>query len=184
MAKLLDQIIVIDVESTCWKGRPPEGQASDIIEVGVCLLDLQTLERSDKRSIMVKPTRSEVSDFCTELTSITAEDVEDAGTLADACRALRKKFGSKDRAWASFGDYDRRQFERNCSALDVSYPFGPTHYNVKNVLAVGLGLEREPSLIEACEMLGVTFEGTHHRGDDDAWNIAAVMVKLLAKTRG
>ncbi len=183
MAKLLDQIIVVDVESTCWKGRPPEGQASDIIEVGICLLDVQTLERSEKRSIMVKPTRSEVSEFCTELTSITPEQVVEAGSLADACRTLRKEFRARDRTWASFGDYDRRQFERCCTALGVSYPFGPTHFNVKSALALARGLDREPSLIEAVESLGLSFEGTHHRGDDDAWNIAVVLAELLRGSR-
>ena len=29
LAKKLDQIIVIDVESTCWQGPPPRGQESE-----------------------------------------------------------------------------------------------------------------------------------------------------------
>ena len=39
MAKRLDQILVIDVESTCWAGAQPEGQVSEIIEIGVCPVD-------------------------------------------------------------------------------------------------------------------------------------------------
>ena len=34
VAKRLDQIVVIDVEATCWEGDPPAGQASEIIEEG------------------------------------------------------------------------------------------------------------------------------------------------------
>lgn len=40
MAKLLDKIIVIDVESTCWEGPPPEGQVSEIIGIGVATVDV------------------------------------------------------------------------------------------------------------------------------------------------
>ena len=181
MAKLLDQVLVVDVESTCWRGRPPEGQVSDIIEVGVCVLELASLKRSERHSIMVKPTRSEISEFCTELTSITADDVRDAGTFEDACWQLRRQFRGRQRTWASFGDYDRRQFERCCAAFDVSYPFGPTHFNIKNALAICLGLDAEPSLTEACELMGVTFQGTHHRGGDDAWNAAGVLARLLRR---
>ncbi len=40
MAGKLDQIIVIDVESTCWEDRPPENDASEIIEVGICVVNV------------------------------------------------------------------------------------------------------------------------------------------------
>ncbi|QYS89362.1 hypothetical protein [Flavobacterium davisii] len=52
MAKLLDKILVVDIEATCWEGKLPEGMISDIIEIGVCLLDVQTGEISDNREIL------------------------------------------------------------------------------------------------------------------------------------
>src|SRR5689334_6339207 len=79
MAKLFDQVLVIDIESTCWQGPPPRGQLSEIIEIGLCAVDLRTLERLEKRSIMVKPVRSRVSEFCTSLTTLTNDDVVNAG---------------------------------------------------------------------------------------------------------
>lgn len=33
-------------------------------------------------------------------------------------------------------------------------------------------------------LYGLTLEGTHHRGDDDAWNIAALLAVLLKKLKG
>src|SRR5262245_4645237 len=114
MAKLLDKIVVVDVESTCWEGPPPSGQVSEIIEVGVCLVDVPSLQRLEKRSVLVKPVKSTVSACCTALTTLTADHLKDAGTLADAARVLKKEFLSHDRLWASWGDYDRRQFERVC----------------------------------------------------------------------
>jgi inhibitor of KinA sporulation pathway (predicted exonuclease) len=84
MAKLLDKIIVIDLESTCWDGPPPDGQVSEIIEIGVALVDVASMQREAKQSILIKPVRSQVSDFCTKLTTLTANDLANAGTLADA----------------------------------------------------------------------------------------------------
>ncbi|QDV40613.1 hypothetical protein Enr13x_04190 [Stieleria neptunia] len=60
------------------------------------------------------------------------------------------------------------------------YPFGITHLNVKSLFAVSLGLKHEVGLDGAYEMLGLQMEGTHHRGDDDAWNIAGILCRLLA----
>ncbi len=184
MAKLLDRILVVDVESTCWKGQwPPPGQISEIIEVGLCVVDVDRLERIEKRCILVRPVRSEISPFCTELTTLKAEDFVTAGTLADAVSILKREYRSLERLWVSWGDYDRNQFLRCCKELTVPYPFGPRHLNVKTLFAAAHGLAKEPGLDEAYQQLGLTLEGTHHRGVDDAWNIAGILCRLFAKIR-
>jgi inhibitor of KinA sporulation pathway (predicted exonuclease) len=183
MAKLLDQLLVIDIESTCWQGPAPAGQHSDVIEIGVTLLDLATLTRGGKRSLLIAPTRSRVSAFCTELTTLRPEDVAHAGSLEQACRVIRRDYDSRDRAWASFGDYDRRQLRRNCEALGVGFPFGPTHLNVKHLAALVAGEAEEPSLLTALTRFGLRHEGTHHRGDDDAFNVAGLLAAILGRLR-
>lgn len=183
MARKLDQILVVDVESTCWDGPPPEGEESEIIEIGLCVVDVSDLQRLSKHSILVRPERSAISPFCTELTTLTSEMFESAGLIRDAVKRLKQEFSSKDRLWASWGDYDRRQFERVCSTAGVGYPFGITHLNVKSLFAVTLGLEHEVGLDGAYEMLNMQMEGTHHRGDDDAWNIAGILCRLLRCAR-
>jgi inhibitor of KinA sporulation pathway (predicted exonuclease) len=183
MAKRLDRILVIDLESTCWEGHPPPGQVSEIIEIGICAVAVASLERIEKRSILVRPVRSEVSAFCTQLTTLTAGHLKDAGSLADAARILKTEFRSQERLWASWGDYDRRQFERACQEQGVGYPFGVSHLNVKTLFAASLGSARELGLDEAHARLGLSMEGTHHRGDDDAWNIAGLLCRLLGAFR-
>jgi inhibitor of KinA sporulation pathway (predicted exonuclease) len=183
MTKKLDCALVIDVESTCWEREPPRGQSSEIIEIGLCVVDLQLLERCERRSIMVKPMMSEVSEFCTRLTGITPDMLADAITLAEAVRILRDQYGAADRLFASWGDYDRSQFVRNCRTYDLKYPFGPTHLNIKNLFSTALGLQRELGIDAACERLGLTMEGAHHRGVDDAWNIARIFCVLLTRIR-
>ena len=104
MAKSLDQILVIDIESTCWEGGfSPPGQVSEIIEIGLCLVDVASLERLERRSIMVRPQMSTVSPFCTELTSITPAMAEAGMTLAEAVDILLDEYDSEHRLFASWG---------------------------------------------------------------------------------
>ena len=184
MAGKLDQVLVIDVESTCWDGPPPEGEEKEIIEIGVCVLDVSTGERVAKQSLLVRPERSRLSPFCSDLTHLTQSQVEQQGVSFErACSILRRKYGARDRIWASFGDYDRRQFERQCAALGVLYPFGPSHINVKLLFALFNALPQEVGLIPALELAGLPVEGTHHRGADDAWNTAGLLWSLMQGCR-
>jgi inhibitor of KinA sporulation pathway (predicted exonuclease) len=116
MARKLDRILVIDVEATCWEGEPPPGQTSEIVEIGLCVLDVATLARVER--------------------------------------------------------------------LGIPYPFGPTHLNVKSLLAVARAWPREVGMSEALKREGLPLEGTHHRGVDEAWNIAAILGRLLRASRG
>ena len=183
MARNLQQILVIDVESTCWEGAPPPGQISEIIEIGLCPIDANTLQRQEKRSILVRPEKSRVSPFCTDLTTLTAEMLQPAGSFRDAVRILKKEYDSQNCLWASWGDYDRRQFEKVCREFKIGYPFGPAHLNIKTLYAVAIGAQRERGLDRAYEELGLIMEGTHHRGHDDAWNIGALLLSLLRPFR-
>lgn len=183
MPKLNDQIVVVDVEATCWQGGVPEGEESEIIEIGVCLLDVASGERGERSRLLVRPERSRVSGFCTELTGLTQEEVEGGVSFVEACAALRARFRTRERVWASFGEYDRMKFETQCAARGVEYPFGGRHLNVKALFALAAGLPREVGMARALEILGMPLEGTHHRGEDDAWNIAGILARLLLGSR-
>ncbi|WP_286019121.1 exonuclease domain-containing protein, partial [Candidatus Venteria ishoeyi] len=101
MARKLDKIVVVDVEATCWDEKKPDGMENDIIEIGICLLDVKTGEINENQGIIVTPERSTVSPFCTELTTITPELVKQEGVLfKTACTMLREEYLSQSRAWA------------------------------------------------------------------------------------
>jgi len=181
MKKKLDQLLVVDIESTCWESKPPNGQKNDIIEIGVCGVFIGSLTVSHSHSIMVRPTTSTVSSFCTKLTTLTPEMVNEGISFAEACVKLKRDHNSSNRTWASWGDYDRRQFERQCHREDVKYPFGITHLNLKNLFALKMGLTHEVGMDEALRLLDMELEGTHHRAIDDARNIAYIAGHLLAR---
>jgi inhibitor of KinA sporulation pathway (predicted exonuclease) len=179
VARQLDQVVVIDIEATCWESTPPAGQEPEVIEIGVCTLSVATRQRLDRLSNLVCPQRSTVSAYCTSLTTLTQQQVSTGRSFKEACAYLRKEFATKDRAWASWGDYDRRQFERQCQVEGIAYPFGPSYLNVKTLFALMHALPHEVGMDEALRTLHLPLEGTHHRAGDDAWNIALILATLL-----
>ncbi|MDH6589327.1 inhibitor of KinA sporulation pathway (predicted exonuclease) [Streptomyces sp. SAI-133] len=172
---------VVDVEATCWPGSPPPGAVSEIIEIGLTVVDLSTAERVGRHRILVRPARSRVSPFCTELTGLTQQEVDRGLTFGDACRLLARDHACGTRPWASWGDYDRHQFTRQCAATGTPYPFGRRHTNAKAVFTEVHGLRKRPGMAQALTHAGLPLEGRHHRGEDDAWNIAALVLHLAER---
>lgn len=187
MGRKLSKILnVIDLETTAWEKETdkPEGEIQDIIEVGIVELSIATNmpEIISKRSYLVIPQRSTISEFCTALTTITPEMITNMATdFGFVLKTLSKAYKSKDRVWASWGDFDRKMFERQCSDLKLPYPFGPRHINLKCLYSVMNHLEYELGMPAALEHCGMPLEGTHHRGHDDAYNIAKIAQLLLRK---
>lgn len=185
MAKLDQNVIVLDVESTCWD--PPEVQPKDeiseVIEIGIALVNIKELKIVENESIIIRPQKSKISNFCTKLTTLTQEYVDQGITFQAAMEVMRRKYKANDRVFVSWGDYDRKMFERNCRDYDVKYPFGPRHLNLRNTFTMFHGMGAEPGMDKALEFLGMKLDGTHHRGVDDARNIANIFIHLLKKFR-
>ena len=179
MSNKLDRIIVVDIEATCWQAKPPSGSESEIIEIGICLVDPWCKKPIEKDSILVKPIRSNISEFCTQLTSLTQEQVDKGISFTEACQILKDKYLTHQRVWASYGEYDKNQFQKQCQSSGVKYPFASKHINVKTLLALVRSLPREVGMAQALELLNLPLEGIHHRGVDDAWNIGKILSKLL-----
>lgn len=177
--KDLSKVLIVDVEATCWEGQPPGGQVNEIIEIGCALFDLNE-GKTKSKGILVKPAFSQVSEFCTHLTTITQALLDDQGIpFPDAVAQLRNDFGAFEVTWGSWGDYDRKQFDKNCALYNVRYPFGPTHLNVKNLFALKHRLPKELGMEQALNFSRLPLIGTHHRGVDDAVNIASLFKTLV-----
>lgn len=176
------KILVVDVEATCWDKsdsfyyNDPSHQ-SEIIEIGITELD------GDKKilgseSIIVKPEFSKISPFCTELTTLTESFVEQNGrSFYEALDYLDRKYKPKKSIFASWGEYDKNIFRKNCEAKKTGYPFGNLHLNVKALHAVRFGYTG--NVKDMVENHGIIFEGTHHRGIDDSRMIARLLQRCL-----
>ena len=181
MKTKLDIVNVIDLECCCWRGKP----AGDIIEIGISTIDLRSAKIKGSLAIIVKPEQDEISDFCTELTTLTPEFVEKEGiSFEKACKRLEIEHQTRTRVWASYGDFDRIHFQRMCYRYNLAYPFGRTHINIKNLIALLEGWNKEIGMAGAYnKFIGTSIEGTHHRGVDDARNIAYIFKNILDKYR-
>lgn len=179
-----DTIVVVDIEATCWSGEPPPGQINEIIEVGACLLQVEDIRAPhiiEKRSILVRPVKSTVSAFCTELTTLTQAQVDSGVSFAEACAILVNEYATPSRLWVSWGNYDQEMFEAQCKSFDVPYPFSAYHANIRRIFGkyAPKDKDRNGGMANALKVLGLEAEGTAHRGDDDAWNIARILAVML-----
>ena len=169
-------ILVVDIEATCWEPRRPD-ERNEIIEIGI--VEIINKEIARKESIIVLPPTTEISEFCTTLTTLTPEFVDEHGIeYHEAMDILLRKYRSDKQVFASWGDYDRSAFENNCNWNRAPHPFARNmHLNVKTLFAAKYGYTGGQ---ERCGRdIGVKMEGTAHRGIDDAYNIAKILLKLL-----
>lgn len=179
----------VDLEATCDEvgeselTRPLEvtPEQKETIEIGLVVIDLETLEIVDEFQRFVRPQINPIlTDFCKTLTSIQQADVDNANTYA----AVGQELGAfiaryPDAAWASWGDYDARQLERDAGlAACPSLLSGLQHFNVRK-WHKGLYDDQPKSLKETVESLGLVWEGTYHRGIDDARNVASIIKEML-----
>ncbi len=168
--------LVIDLEATCDEEKRIRDREMEIIEIGAVLVDAESLEPLAEFQTFVKPVRHPIlTEFCTKLTTITQADVEDAPGFPEAIAYLRHFIDGQDALFCSWGDYDRRQFEQDAKFHKVALPFGGRHLNVKKQFSTQLGEETRYGMGMALQRVGLELLGTHHRGIDDARNIARLL---------
>lgn len=178
MARKKRELLVVDIEATCWESSENQGE-SEIIEIGITPIELPERVLGSPRSLIVRPRNTRISEFCTKLTTLTQAYVDEVGMdIEQAFRLLQAAYKSKHCIWASWGSYDRRVFEREALNKNLEYPFSSQHINIKALFGAhrsGYGC----SVSKALKLLNMSFEGTPHRGIDDSYNIAKLLRRML-----
>lgn len=180
----------VDLEATCDEVDESESPRSlavfpdqmETIEIGLVVIDLETLEVVDEFQRFVRPQINPVlTDFCKQLTSIQQADVDGAGIYVEVGQELGAFIARyPNAAWASWGDYDARQLERDAGLAGCpSLLEGLPHFNARKWHA-GLYDDRPRSLKQTVESLGLVWRGTYHRGIDDARNVASIAKEMLS----
>lgn len=146
----------------------------EIIEIGAVSVVSQTGEIISEFQSFIRPVRNpKLTSFCKELTSISQDQVDSADEYPAVIKNLREWLSQlEDYDFCSWGFYDRRQFEQDSQFHAVPYPFAGPHRNLKIEFGETLGLKKKPGVGGALRRLGIEFEGTPHRGIDDARVIA------------
>jgi inhibitor of KinA sporulation pathway (predicted exonuclease) len=174
-------LLIVDLEATCWEGREHRPENMEIIEIGALLLHPENPASPREFQSFVRPAKfPELSEFCRSLTSIRQPDVDGADPFPRVIERLLGWLGDpRDVRLASWGNYDRKQLLQDCRLHGVRYPFPEDHFNIKTFVAerkrwkpAGVGI--------VLRQLGLEFEGTAHRGIDDARNIWRILSFVLA----
>jgi inhibitor of KinA sporulation pathway (predicted exonuclease) len=174
------EVIVIDLEATCWETDAETAlNTSEIIEIGVCVLDVQTGEIKKPQGLIIKPKKSKISPFCESLTSIT-QDMVDAGmSFEKSIKILKQDYGVSRRIMGAYGNYDQNMLLKECDRRHLKTPFGPTYLNISAMCALKLKATRRLSVEDALKGFGLQFEGRPHRGVDDAVQAARLLWEII-----
>lgn len=176
----MKHLLIVDLESTCFeRGKEPSQFFSEIIEIGAVVLNPSTFTIVDEFQAFIKPTVfPALSNFCKNLTTITQEDVENGASISQAIgdiQAFSKKY---DAIFSSWGFYDKKQFQQVCNYFHLPYPFSDEHISIKH--QHGSFYKKRPmGMDKALEMHSIPLNGTHHRGLDDAKNIAKLASRMI-----
>lgn len=170
-------IVVCDLEATCWNdGDSQSIDDMEVIEIGCVLCDLNG-NIKDKFQSFVRPEKKPLlSSFCTKLTSITQDDVNQAPLFAEALQLLDQWTASRNVLWSSWGNFDCKLLlsQQSRTAVDCLFTKGP-HVNLKKAWRRTTKQRRQNDLQSALTFHGLRFEGVPHRAISDAENTARLM---------
>lgn len=168
--------LVIDLEATCDNGNLVPKREMEIIEIGAVLVDAISFDPIAEFQSFVRPVRHPtLTPFCRQLTSITQAEVDAAPGFPEVIRSLRDFMANQRPLFCSWGNYDRGQFGLDAGYHRVELPFGSDHLNLKQAFSDALGTRKRFGMAGALRELGIPLAGTHHRGIDDARNIAKIL---------
>ncbi len=179
-------ILIIDLENTCLpEATRPANYHGQIIEIGAAWVTLDG-EVTDTFEIFVQA-ENPITDFCTELTGITQQDVSSGLPYPEAMQALAE-FSSKhpgETTWGSWGNADINSLNFDCAHHGVESPLkGWTHRNLKKEWSTPRreiirekygGKAKQAGMARALEIAGIPLEGPHHRALSDVLNIAKLL---------
>jgi inhibitor of KinA sporulation pathway (predicted exonuclease) len=171
--------VIVDLEATCWEnGTSPDRM--EIIEIGAVLLASSTGPVTSEFASFVKPVASPLlSEFCTRLTSIRQEDVDRAEPFWAVFPRFVSWIGNEPFRLCSWGAYDLNQLRKDCARHKLTLPASfENHINLKKEFS-SLYAVRPTGMKGALAIAGLPLTGTHHRGIDDARNIAALAQVIL-----
>ena len=185
----MEVLLIVDVESTCWKDIYASKRIPEIIELGGTTLtnidgELKVL---GSFSEFVKPVLNpKLSKFCTKLTSIKQNDVDNASPFDIALKNFREKakattngMSCRRMVFGSWSPYDRKQIRKDCKRYNLRYPFG-RYWDIEKSFSDYLEETRLYSVTNALIALGLEYEGQRHRAISDVENTGRIVQESMS----
>ncbi len=190
MKTKFEKLMVLDFEATCAdRNRQPwwDIELQEIIELPVAIVDVDAREITGEWGTFVRPERqAQLTEFCTQLTSIRQRDVDPAPTMAEAVAQLTEWLSTRgitpeSTLAVTCGDWDLNVMwpkQAALAGLDTP-PLFTRWCNIKHVFTELTGQRKRRGMMRMLAAMGVPHEGTHHRGADDVRNIARMACRML-----
>lgn len=173
----VDYHLIVDLEATCCNDGSFPKEEMEIIEIGAVMLSSKTHEIVSEFQTFIKPVRHpQLTDFCKTLTSISQSDINNAPNFKEAINLFQTWIASYNNFdFCSWGFYDRNQLENDCRFHQIASPLSNIpHRNLKLEFSKFLGVSKGYGMSKALSRIGIQLTGIHHRGIDDARNIAKI----------
>lgn len=171
--------IILDLEATCWDND--RSKQNEIIEIGAVKINSKK-EIVEEFQAFIKPViNTELSDFCKSLTHIKQSDVDSSKSFKEVLEDFEEFIGNEEYLLCSWGFYDKSQFEKDCNLHKLNTDWLKNHISLKHQHQSLNKLQKGMGLGGAIRKEGFVFEGTAHRGIDDAKNIAKIFIKYFDK---
>mmetsp|Transcript_21507 Transcript_21507/g.54996 ORF Transcript_21507/g.54996 Transcript_21507/m.54996 type:complete len:227 (+) Transcript_21507:1-681(+) len=178
---------VLDFEATCEDGD--RKWPNEIIEFPTVLIDAATLKTVDEFRTFVKPVLNpQLTPFCTKLTGITQDQVDEGLTIQDTMAAYQvwcHKHGltPENTLFVTCGDWDLNrmlpaQLKYDHSTMEID-PIFHKWCNIKKIFGELRGQGRPGGMTAMLDGLQLPLVGRHHSGIDDCRNIARILCKLV-----
>lgn len=175
-------IFVIDLEATCSSDNSINRNDMEIIEFAGVMVNVQEFEIIGKYTTFVKPViNSKLTDYCVNLTHISQSCVDAAKYFPEAMNELYDWLSSYDDfCLGAWGMYDKRQILKDCARHNISCKLNlDAYFNLKHEFSKTLGRAKRYGLRRGLTLIGQNFEGTPHRGLDDAVNTVKFLPYIL-----
>lgn len=187
-AQTFEYLLVMDFEATCEKYQAIQPQ--EIIELPCAVLSTRDWRLRDTFHAYVKPrVRSTLTPFCTELTGIMQETVDDQPHFADVfprfCDWLtdRGYFDKPEKSsFVTCGNWDlKTMLPSQCDLDGIALPDQFKQWiDLKHTFCESTGYYPK-SLKDMLARLDLPLKGRLHSGIDDVNNMVSIIVNLKEK---
>lgn len=173
-------LVIFDLEATCWEeGNSLKREDSEIIEIGAVKVDKDAGNIIDTFQSFIRPHFHPVlSDYCKNLTSIKQDDIYNAESIEIILPQFNTWIGDYADYIMSWGYYDKNQIINECKIKNFDMgtlrsKLNNKHLNMKNQFSHVYNI-KHCGVSRALKFLNLKFDGTQHRGIDDARNMAII----------
>lgn len=178
MREKTENILVVDLEATCSSDNSILPEYMEIIEIGAVWVTKEG-EIVDQFQSYVRPADNPMlTPFCTNLTGIAQSQIDQASSWLEVSQEFNRfveRYKGMKSYWGSWGMYDMKQIERECSRHHVTNPLHDIrHENLKSNFAKNRKI-KQVGMVKALAIAGLLMEGEHHRAISDALNIARLL---------